>query len=86
MSGTYIIASAWTGGLVSQMNTRKKFRADKGKEHPNLDISRDGSRKVMRTPSAGIKPSQTKRKRSERSRSRTPTKRTKINNNDSVPE
>ena len=46
----------------------KKFLSDKGRSNPNLVVSTDGLRSVLKTPNAGKKPNQLKRKRAERSR------------------
>ncbi|KAL3892167.1 hypothetical protein ACJMK2_004401 [Sinanodonta woodiana] len=50
----------------------KRFLTDCGKDHPNMMYSIDGRRTATRTPSAGRKPNQIRRKRAERSR--TPSK------------
>lgn len=55
----------------------KKFSADKGRRG-NRVIATDGTRYVLATPTAGKKPNQVKRKRSERSR--TPQARKKLYN------
>lgn len=46
----------------------KKFLTDSGKNNQNTIVSSDGTRTVHRTPTAGRKPNQIKRKRAERSR------------------
>ncbi|WAQ94065.1 hypothetical protein MAR_006536, partial [Mya arenaria] len=58
-----------------QKNKRlKKILNDNGRDNPNVIISRDGSRTAIKTPTAGKKTHQVKRKRVETSRtpSRTP--------------
>lgn len=58
----------WTDISQDQRDKRmKKFKTDKGKTNPNI-ISSDGTRSIMKTPSAGKKKNQLKRKRSQRSR------------------
>ncbi|XP_053374086.1 uncharacterized protein LOC128546783 [Mercenaria mercenaria] len=52
----------------TRSNREKKFLSDKGRSHPNMVTSTNGNRTVLNTPNAGKKPNQTKRKRSERSR------------------
>ncbi|XP_053375386.1 uncharacterized protein LOC128547267 isoform X2 [Mercenaria mercenaria] len=64
----------WTRMTSEQQDRRvHKFLKDTGKSNPNIVISTDGRRTVLKTPSAGKKPNQVKRKRAERSR--TPAKR-----------
>ena len=59
----------WTDISQDQRDKRmKKFKTDKGKNSQNVIISSDGTRSVMKTPSAGKKKNQLKRKRSEKSR------------------
>ena len=45
----------------------KRFLSDCGKANANTVVSTDGTRTAQRTPSAGRKPHQVKRKRAERS-------------------
>jgi hypothetical protein len=64
----------WAGMTQEQRDRRtNKFFKDKGKTKQDMVISTDGRRSVLKTPSAGKKPNQSKRKRPERSR--TPAKR-----------
>jgi hypothetical protein len=52
----------------SKENREKKFRQEKGKQNPNIIVSTNGLRTVLKTPSAGKKPYQRRRKRAEKSR------------------
>ncbi|KAH3820324.1 hypothetical protein DPMN_122070 [Dreissena polymorpha] len=54
----------------------KKFLCDYWKSHPNVVVSTDGLRALIKTPSVGKKPCQRKRKRAERSR--TPSAKRKL--------
>ncbi|XP_060555812.1 uncharacterized protein LOC132716534 [Ruditapes philippinarum] len=61
--------STWSMMTGDQQNNRmKRFRNDKGRFHANEIRSSNGQRTVIKTPSAGKKPNQQKRKRAERSR------------------
>ena len=56
-----------------------RFRSDKGRSHVNEVTSTNGQRTVIRTPSAGKKPNQCKRKRAERSRTPASKRRLVVN-------
>lgn len=70
---------------MSEENRHKRmnrFLSDLGKESNLTVVSTDGSRTNQRTPSAGRKPQQFKRKRAERSR--TPNAKRRLTNTISV--
>lgn len=77
-SGNYVLDTKFIHHLVDidhwtnltdeqQARRERRFMTDKGKSNPNLVISTDGTRTLLKTPTAGKKPHQVKRKRAERS-------------------
>lgn len=52
----------------TKVSREKKFLSDKGKANPNLITSTDGLRSILKTPNAGRKPNQRKRKRADKTR------------------
>ena len=63
----YIDIDRWAN-LQEEQRQRKnnKFLTDQGRDRPNEIIPTNGKRMVIKTPTAGRKPNQTKRKRAER--------------------
>ena len=60
--------SFWSTMTEENIQKRtKRFLSDCGKANANTVVSTDGTRTAQRTPSAGRKPHQVKRKRAERS-------------------
>ena len=69
--------SQWaTLSTEAQQKRIKRFLADTGKSNTNTVVSTDGTRTAQKTPSAGRKPGQRKRKCSERSRTPVAKKKT----------
>ena len=60
----------------------KRFMTDMGKANSNIVVSTDGSRTAQKTPSAGRKPGQRKRKCAERSRTPTAKRRLTVSESD----
>ena len=61
--------SQWaTLSTEAQQKRIKRFLTDTGKWNTNTVVSTDGTRTAQKTPSAGRKPGQRKRKCAERSR------------------
>jgi len=60
----------------TQAKKVKRFRTDKGRSHSNEVMSTNGQRSVIKTPTAGKKNNQLKRKRTERTM--TPTSKRRL--------
>ena len=73
-----------TLSVEAQQKRIKRFLTDTGKANSSIVVSTDGTRTAQKTPSAGRKPGQRKRKCAERSRTPTAKRRLPVSGSDEI--
>ena len=77
--------SQWaTLSVEAQQKRIKRFLTDTGKANSSIVVSTNGTRTAQKTPSAGRKPGQRKRKCAERSRTPTAKRRLPVSGSDEI--